>query len=246
MFEQRHNTKATKTIAFVLYPGFTVLDLAGPWEILSALGEPYRTVTVAEKMDAVESDTQLKMLPQYTFEQIPNPDAIVIPGGDLGPFKAMVNNKITTYLHQVVETAEIVASVCSGSLILAAMELLKGRRATTHWAAAEVLEKLGAQYVRERWVEDGKFFTAAGVSAGIDLALELAARMTSQANARRIQVAAEYNPQPPQWGVDWSQLDSEQLKEYATQNGYNSLKMTLAIAKTLASRPALLAKLALN
>lgn len=245
MFEPRHHTTETKTIAFILFPGLTVLDLAGPWEVLSALGSPYRTVIVGERMEAVESDTQLKLLPQFTFDQVPNPFALVIPGGDLGPFKAMVNDKITTYLHQAVQTAEVVVSVCSGSLVLAAMGLLNGRRATTHWAAAEILEKLGAQYVRERWVEDGKFLSAAGVSAGIDLALELAARLSDEANARRIQAVMEYNPQLPAWGVDWSQIDSKQLDVFATQSGYNSMKTTLSIAKILAKRPALLAKLAL-
>ena len=91
-------------------------------------------------------------------------------------------------------SAEIVASVCTGSLILAAVGLLEGRQATTNWFFHKVLERFGATYLRERWVEDGKFIMSAGVSAGIDMALYLVARLTDEATARRVQLALDYDP----------------------------------------------------
>jgi transcriptional regulator GlxA family with amidase domain len=112
--------------------------------------------------------------------------------------------------------AEIVASVCTGALILAAAGLLEGRRATTHWAYAGVLERLGARYVRERWVEDGKHLTSAGVSAGIDMALHLTERLTSADFARLVQLGIEYDPRPPGGPIDWDHTDVPAMTAFYT------------------------------
>jgi transcriptional regulator GlxA family with amidase domain len=109
----------------------------------------------------------------------------------------MSHPPIRDYVRTAAATAEIVASACTGSLILASVGLLEGRQATTHWACYKVLESFGATYQRQRWVEDGKFITAAGVSAGIDMGLELAARLTDEATAKAVQRWLDYDPEPP-------------------------------------------------
>jgi transcriptional regulator GlxA family with amidase domain len=118
----------------------------------------------------------------------------------------MSNQAIRDYVRSAAETAEVVGSVCTGALILASVGLLEGRQATTHWACYKVLESFGAKYQRERWVEDGKFITSAGVSAGIDMGLQLAARLTDEATARQAQLWLDYEPQPPFGGVDYDDV----------------------------------------
>ncbi len=226
-----HNDE--KLIAFVLFPDLTPLDLVGPLQVLAGLGAPYKTVVVGERLEPVDSDAGLRLVAERTFEDTPRPFALVIPGGAIGPYKAMANARLMDYVRQAAESAEVVASVCTGALVLAAAGLLAGRRATTHWAAADQLDRLGAHYMRERWVEDGKFITAAGVSAGIDMALHLAARLTDEANARRIQAVIEYDPQPPLGGMDYEHLD---------RASWSALLQHLAHAE-LAQCPDLLAKL---
>jgi transcriptional regulator GlxA family with amidase domain len=196
-----------KVIAFVLYPELTLLDLIGPLQVLATLGTPYRSVVVGERVEVMDSDTRLRVMAERSFDEVKQPFAVIVPGGLAGTFRAMGNPTILDYLRSTAETAEVVGSVCTGSLVLAAAGLLKGRKATTHWTLSSQLEKMGAQYVKERWVEDGKFITAAGVSAGIDMAIYLAARLTNEATARMIQLAIEYDPQPPFGGIDWSQAD---------------------------------------
>jgi putative intracellular protease/amidase len=118
----------------------------------------------------------------------------------------MSNPAIREYVRSVAASAEIVTSVCTGSLILGAVGLLKGRPATTNWFFSRVLEKFGATYVHERWVHDGNFVMSAGVSAGIDMALYLAAQLTDEETARQIQLAIDYDPQPPFGRIDWKHV----------------------------------------
>jgi transcriptional regulator GlxA family with amidase domain len=131
---------------------------------------------------------------------------LVVPGGTEPTLRAMTDPAIRAYVRTAAETAEVVGSVCTGALILAAVGLLEGRPATTHWAVSRMLERLGARYQRKRWVEDGKFITSAGVSAGIDMGLYLAARLTDEATARDAQVALDYDPAPPLGRIDYSDL----------------------------------------
>ena len=196
-----------KTIAFVLYPGLTVLDMTGPLQVLTALSEiapEHRTVVVAERVEPMDNDIpgQMKVLPNNTFEEVPHPFAFVVPGGNAPTIRAMGNEAIRAYVRSAAETAEVVGSVCTGALILASVGLLEGRRATTHWAFYKILEQFGATYVRERWVEDGRFICSAGVSAGIDMALYLVARLKNEQQAKSIQTAMEYDPDPPFGGLE--------------------------------------------
>ncbi len=203
-----------KTIAFVLYPGLTVFDLVGPLQVLSALSEiapEYRPVVVAERVEPMDTDIpgEMKVVPNKSFEQLPRPFAVIVPGG-VGPtLGAMRNEAIRRYVRSAAETAEVVGSVCTGALILASVGLLEGRQATTHWAFYKVLEQFGAKYVRKRWVEDGKFICSAGVSAGIDMALQLAARLTDERKAREVQYRLGYDPHPPFGGIDYERIGGQ-------------------------------------
>jgi transcriptional regulator GlxA family with amidase domain len=203
-----------KTIAVVLYPGLTVFDLTGPLQVLTALSEiapEYRTVVVAERVVPMDTDIpgEMKMLPNNTFEEVPHPFAFIVPGGGMPTIRAMGNEAIRSYVSSAAETAEVVGSVCTGACILASVGLLEGRQATTHWAFYKVLEQFGAKYVRKRWVEDGKFICSAGVSAGIDMALQLAARLTDEQKSREVQYRLGYDPEPPFGGIDFEHIGGQ-------------------------------------
>jgi transcriptional regulator GlxA family with amidase domain len=198
-----------KTIAFVLYPGLTVFDLAGPLQIFTGVSElnpEYRTVVVGERVELMDTDIHVGMIPTHTFEEVPHPSVLIVPGGGVPTLRAMSNEAIRGYVSSAAETAEVAGSVCTGALILASVGLLEGRQATTHWAFYRILEQFGATYVRKRWVEDGKFICSAGVSAGIDMALQLAARLTDDETARRVQRSLGYDPHPPFGGLDYDHL----------------------------------------
>jgi transcriptional regulator GlxA family with amidase domain len=200
-----------KTIALVLYPGLTFFDLAGPLRVFAGVSDlvpEYRTVTVGERAEPMDTETRVRMVPTHTFEEVPDPYVLLVPGGGLPTLRAMGSVPIRSYVRSAAEIAEVAGSVCTGSLILASVGLLEGRQATTHWAYHKVLEQLGATYVRRRWVEDGKFISSAGVSAGIDMALALAARLTDEGMARRVQRSVGYDPHPPFGGIDYDHLDA--------------------------------------
>jgi transcriptional regulator GlxA family with amidase domain len=220
-----------KTIAFVLYPGLTVFDLAGPLQILTGLSElvpEYRTVVVGERVEPMNTDIRVSMIPTHAFEEVPNPDVLLVPGGDVPTLRAMGNEPIRNYVRSAAETAEVAGSICTGALIVASVGLLEGRQATTHWAYYKVLEQFGATYVRKRWVEDGKFISSAGVSAGIDAALALAARLTDEETARRVQRSLGYDPHPPFGGIDYDHLGTL----------FNTVRAGLSLtAPVIAARP---------
>jgi transcriptional regulator GlxA family with amidase domain len=217
------------TIAFLVYPGMTPLDLVGPLQVLTPL-PGHRVVTVAERIEPAETDTPLRLLASHTFADVPEPWAVIVPGGDVPTLRALTDETLLGYLRGAAATAEIVASVCTGSLLLAAAGLLDGRRATSHWAFRHLLTRFGAESVAERWVSDGRFHTAAGVSAGIDLALHLAEHIAGTETARAIQLGIEYDPQPPLGGIDWTAFDGREWAERSLQTA-------------LAEHPELLARL---
>ncbi|OQO93958.1 thiamine biosynthesis protein ThiJ [Saccharomonospora piscinae] len=195
-----------KTIAFVLYPGLTPLDLVGPLQVLSNLGflrPEFETVVVAEHPGVVQSDSTLRIEPDRTFDEVPEPFGIVVPGGLVPTLRALTDETLLGWLRRVSSGADVVGSVCTGALILGAAGLLDGRRATTHWAFLDLLEVFGAVPVSQRWVADGPVFTAAGVSAGIDAALHLAATLAGEDVARQIQFGIEYDPHPPLGPLNW-------------------------------------------
>ena len=182
-------------IAFVLYPGMTALDLVGPAEVLSAhpSTNPHY---VAEDLEPVSTDSRFTIRPTTTFAELTAPDLVVVPGGS-GWRRALDNAVLTGWLAAVHPTATWTTSVCSGSTLLAKAGILAGRRATTHWALRDVLVGLGAELSTDRVVFDGDVVTAAGVSAGIDMGLTLAAELWGEQTAQQFQLALEYDPQPP-------------------------------------------------
>jgi transcriptional regulator GlxA family with amidase domain len=157
-------------------------------------------------VEPMDTDIHVKMIPTHSFAQVPHPSIMLVPGGDVPTLRAMSNEPIRNYVRSAAESAEVAGSVCTGALILGSVGLLEGRQATTHWAYYKVLEELGAEYVRKRWVEDSKFIFSAGVSAGIDMALQLAARLTDEETARRVQRSLGYDPHPPFGGIDYDHL----------------------------------------
>ncbi|MFC8537627.1 DJ-1/PfpI family protein [Streptomyces sp. NPDC057249] len=183
-------------IAIALYDRFTALDAVGPYEILSR-APGAETVFVAERAGAVRNDSgTLELVAHRTFEQVPAPDLVIVPGGP-GQYHQMENENLLGWLRRVDETTTWTTSVCSGSLLLAAAGLLRGRRATSHWLALDQLGDHGAEPARERVVLDGKYVTAAGVSAGIDMGLTLLGRIAGDRTAQAVQLLTEYDPQPP-------------------------------------------------
>ncbi|MFF5157329.1 DJ-1/PfpI family protein [Streptomyces sp. NPDC000348] len=183
-------------IAIVLFDRFTALDAVGPYETLGRLPDA-ETVFVAERTGPVRTDTgALAITADKTLEQVPRPDIVVVPGGP-GQTPQMENEALLEWLRGADATSTWTTSVCTGSLLLAAAGLLRGRRATSHWLALGHLGRYGAEPTGERVVTDGKYVTAAGVSSGIDMGLTLLGRIAGDEHARAVQLLTEYDPQPP-------------------------------------------------
>ena len=182
-------------IVFVLFPDVTQLDFTGPLQVLSRLPGA-RVHIAASSMGPVPTDATLTLNPTCTFADCPTADVLVVPGG-FGVDDAMNDPALIAFVKREGARARYVASVCTGAFILGAAGLLKGKRATTHWAWHEALALVGAAPVKARVVRDGNLFTGGGVTAGIDFALTLAAEIAGEETARAIQLALEYDPAPP-------------------------------------------------
>jgi transcriptional regulator GlxA family with amidase domain len=183
-------------IAILLYDRLTALDAIGPYEVLSRLPGARARFVASEPGPVVTDNGMLTLVAEASLADVSRPDVVLVPGGP-GEVAARAGGAALDWLRGAHETSTWTTSVCTGSLILAAAGLLEGRRATSHWLALEQLRELGAEPVSERVVFDGKLVTAAGVSAGIDMALALAARIAGEEVAQAIQLGIEYDPQPP-------------------------------------------------
>ena len=182
-------------IGFLVFPNVQQLDLTGPYEVL-ATWPGARVRLVAKTLDTVRSSTGLALTPDVTFAASPQFDVICVPGG-AGVNALIGDDETLEFLRRQAEGARFVTSVCTGALALAAAGLLVGKRATTHWASLQLLDRLGAVPVRARYVRDGRLMTGGGVTAGIDFALALVAELTDDTVAQTIQLALEYAPAPP-------------------------------------------------
>jgi putative intracellular protease/amidase len=183
-------------IAVLLYDRFTALDAIGPYEVLSRLPSASVTFVAAEPGPVVTDNGMLTLVAERSIEDVTRTDIVLVPGGP-GEVAARTGGPVLEWLRAVHDTSTWTTSVCTGSLILAAAGLLHGRRATSHWLALEKLGEMGAEPVSDRVVFDGKIVTAAGVSAGIDMALTLADKVAGETVAQAIQLGIEYDPQPP-------------------------------------------------
>ena len=182
-------------IAFLLFPGLTQLDLTGPAQFLSRLPDA-RVDLVWETRDPVPSDAGFSILPTATFADIPAADILCVPGG-IGVAEVIDNPAALAWVQQVGSGARWVTSVCTGSLILGGAGLLKGYKATTHWAWHDLLSLFGAEPVHARHVIDRNRATGGGVTAGIDFALALIREIAGEEHARMVQLSLEYDPAPP-------------------------------------------------
>ncbi|WP_428407802.1 DJ-1/PfpI family protein [Hyphococcus sp.] len=182
-------------ITFLLFSNLTQLDFTGPLQVLSRL--PGAQVALAAKHKApVATDTALTLNPTHDFTDCPPTDLLCIPGG-FGVDDAMQDAETIAFVKREGARAQYVTSVCTGALILGAAGLLKGKKATTHWAYHSELKSVGAEPVKARVVRDGNLFTGGGVTAGIDFAFTLAAEIAGEEVAKAIQLGLEYDPAPP-------------------------------------------------
>ena len=183
-------------VAYLLYPGFTALDVTGPHEVLNSVPD-VESVFVAETPGPLrnESDT-LSLVADRSLDEVRDPDILVVPGG-YGTRALLDHEPLLAWIREVHENTIWTASACTGSLLLAAAGLLEDAPATTHWLAKDTLAGLGADPRSERVVTHGKIVTAAGVSSGIDMALGLVQTIYGDELAQAVQLGIEYDPEPP-------------------------------------------------
>jgi transcriptional regulator GlxA family with amidase domain len=182
-------------IAYVLYPDFTALDLVGPYEVTSRW--PGAEVHfVAGSLDPVCCDSGLTVIPTDTPASLPDPDLIVVPGSG-NPVPVLGDEVLIEWLRAAAPGCEWTASVCTGAGLYAAAGLLEGKKTTTHWGFRDNLRAMGVEVVADRVVFEGNHVSGAGVSAGIDMALALTERVHGRELAKSLQLAIEYDPQPP-------------------------------------------------
>ena len=184
-----------QTVAFLVFPNVTQLDLTGPAQVLSRLGNTELNLVWKDK-SPVPTDAGFPLLPTATFDEIKSANIVCIPGG-LGTMDIMQDQEVLEWVRTIAADADWVTSVCTGSLVLGAAGLLKGYKAACHWASIDQLSYFDAIPVHERIVEDRNRFTGGGVTSGIDFALALAARIRNEDFAKFIQLSIEYDPHPP-------------------------------------------------
>jgi cyclohexyl-isocyanide hydratase len=185
----------THHIGILVFPGVQQLDLTGPYEVFASLPDT-KVHLIWKDRAPITSATGLVLAPTMTFGECPKLDVICVPGG--GGVNALLEDAETlAFIRAQAKQARYVTSVCTGSLVLGAAGLLKGRKATTHWYAHDFLEKFGAIPVHGRVVRDGNLITAGGVTAGIDFGLAVVAELAGRTEAEAIQLGLEYAPAPP-------------------------------------------------
>jgi putative intracellular protease/amidase len=193
------NLFRNEQIAMLLYPGFTALDLVGPHYFFACLfGAKVHLVTTQPDLASVASDLGLAISPTVTLEDTPaDLDVLFVPGGTTGTMEVMKSERTMAWVKDRASRAKHITSVCTGSMILGKAGLLKGKRATSHWATFPVLKDFGAIPTDARVVKDGNILTGAGVSAGLDFAIALTEQLRGRDYAEALVLQAEYAPEPP-------------------------------------------------
>ena len=212
---------AGETVSMLLYPGFTALDLVGPhYFFASMMGAKVELVTNQTTLDPVKSDLGLAIQPTARLtDAFETPTVLFTPGGGSGTIAAMEHAATIDYLRDRGGRAQLVTSVCTGSLLLGAAGLLKGRKATSHWVARDVLTEFGATPVDARVVMDGNVITGAGVSAGLDFGLAVVEKLRGRPYAQALMLQGEYAPQPPFKGGTLASTDPAIAKAMAGMMG---------------------------
>lgn len=226
--------KITSTDVLMLaYPNFTMLDLVGPHAVLS-MTAGLQVSIVAKTKDPVRTDSGVQIIPHKTLQETTDePLILFVPGGTQGTLAAMEDKEIIDFLKIRGAKATYVTSVCTGSLVLGAAGLLKGYKATTHWACIDILKTMGAIPTVKRVVEDRNRITGAGVTAGLDFGLRLAAKLKDDKYAQGLQLAIEYDPEPPFKSGSPASADAALVK--STRNRYAPfLRRAEAVAKRVA------------
>ncbi|QYI99923.1 DJ-1/PfpI family protein [Thalassovita mediterranea] len=200
------------SVAFLVFPNVTQLDLTGPAQVLSRLGNT--TVDLVWKTkDPVPTDAGFALLPTKTCADIESADILCVPGG-FGTMDIIQDEETLGWVRKVGADASWITSVCTGSIVLGAAGLLKGYRATSHWASHDQLAFFGAEPVKQRVVFDRNRVTGGGVTSGIDFGLALAAKIRGEDHARFIQLSIEYDPQPPFDSGSPDKADAATLERY--------------------------------
>jgi cyclohexyl-isocyanide hydratase len=192
---ERRMSEGKFRCGMLVFPNMTQLDLTGPYEILARLPGA-ETLLIWKTLDPVRTEFGLTIVPMATLETCGPLDLVMIPGG-VGMNPLLEDDEVLTFLRASAATARYVVGICTGSLVLGAAGLLRGKRASTHWMSHDLLAPFGAIPVKERVVQDGNLFTGGGVTAGIDVALHVAAEIAGRETAEAIQLAVEYDPGPP-------------------------------------------------
>jgi len=182
-------------IGLLIFPRMTQLDMTGPFEVFARIPNA-KVHLVWKRIEPVQSDTGLMILPTTTLDDCPKLDVICVPGGP-GQIDLMEDAEVIEFVRHQGEQAQYVTSVCTGALVLGAAGLLRGYKAATHWASMDNLEHFGAQAVATRVCTDRNRITGGGVTAGIDFGLVVASILANRATAEKIQLSMEYNPAPP-------------------------------------------------
>jgi cyclohexyl-isocyanide hydratase len=229
---QEKNTM-TLQIGFLLFPQVQQLDLTGPYDVLASLPD-VKVHLIWKDLMPITASTGLMLKPTVTYDDCPALDVICVPGGSgVGPL--MEDEQTLAFIKAQAANARYVTSVCTGALVLGAAGLLKGKRATTHWAYHELLAPLGAIAVKDRVVRDGNLLTGGGITAGIDFALTLAAELFDQATAELVQLQLEYAPAPPYLAGSPETAPASILEE-ARKGAAGSLKLRAEITERAAAK----------
>jgi transcriptional regulator GlxA family with amidase domain len=199
-------------IVIYIYNGLTALDAVGPYEVLSRLPNA-KVKFVAKEKGVIVTDTHfLKLVAEYEISEINRADILLIPGSTVGFLKEIKNKNLISWIQKIHETTTWTTSVCSGSIILAASGILKNLTSTSHWAVSHLLKDYGAIPLSERFIQNGKIITAAGVSAGIDMSLFLVGQILGEEKAKGYQLVLEYDPQPPFDAGNFQKADERSIQ----------------------------------
>jgi cyclohexyl-isocyanide hydratase len=221
----------TRHIGLLIFPGMTQLDVTAPHQVFSLLNDT-RVHLLWKTLEPITSNEGMTLLPTTTFNECPTLEVICVPGGGMGAVEMMRDETVLEFLRQKSAQATYITSVCTGSLILAAAGLLQGYRAACHWLFRDQLAMLGVEVASERVVVDRDRITGGGVTAGLDFAIAIAAKLSGEATAKTIQLLLEYNPAPP-FEAGTPEQAGKVLVERVTHLGKDLIEASLAQTKQI-------------